>query len=415
MAGYPLVSARSFKKSVLLYVAIVLATLAVFFLCAEVFLRIRSQGITAYWPGDFDADVGSIKRSGAEGRFTNDIDYWSVQRVNGEGFLEREPALRPPCRDGDCTRIAVIGDSFVDAVQLDIGDKVQVRLESLLNGQRPGHRFQTRAYGICGTGQATQLKLYDKFARPFSPRYVILVFVQNDFRNNSCVLESLCAGYDPLHTPVPLALKRDAQASYELTPVDPDWEQHLLPRPPKVSGNPLLRLANSNSFFYRWLVPQLAQRAGWPTAFLAGEAHFPHDPVDAWYDLPLELFDTAYQRETLPPLFAEGIEATRFAFAEWKKRADDSRFTLIVLISHGVEGQYLARTTALLDALGIEYLVQADYIRSLGKHISDADFRYDRHWNADGHRWAAEMLADRIARDFPASTIPPAPAPAQRP
>ena len=59
----------------------------------------------------------------------------------------------------------------------------------------------TSAFGIVGTSQIAQLPFYDAYARRLSPKLVVLVFVPNDFRDNSPVLAALWRGLDPDRLP----------------------------------------------------------------------------------------------------------------------------------------------------------------------------------------------------------------------
>jgi hypothetical protein len=55
---------------------------------------------------------------------TNNRDYWTRQRANSVGFLDREP-VPPEARPGTC-HLIVIGDSFVEAHHVEIEQNVRV-------------------------------------------------------------------------------------------------------------------------------------------------------------------------------------------------------------------------------------------------------------------------------------------------
>ena len=63
---------------------------------------------------------------GAEVRWTNGLDFWTVSRTNSPGFLDREPP--DPERAAASRHVAVFGDSFVEAKEVAVADKFHVRL-----------------------------------------------------------------------------------------------------------------------------------------------------------------------------------------------------------------------------------------------------------------------------------------------
>src|SRR4051812_31978674 len=89
----------------------------------ELWFRYREPFHSTYWPAHFDPKVGFVFIPHAELRWTNGLDFWTVQRANQWGFLDREPVEAPPAPD-EC-RIAFIGDSFVEGAQLPVADKEQ--------------------------------------------------------------------------------------------------------------------------------------------------------------------------------------------------------------------------------------------------------------------------------------------------
>lgn len=75
---------------------------------------------------------------------------------------------------------------------------------------------------------------------------------------------------------------------------------------------------------------------------------------------------------------------------------------------------------ALAAARGIPVVDQSDHIRRRGAARRDAHWANDLHWNAAGHRWAAEALLDYLKRNpevcarRPATKVPASTGPAER-
>lgn len=109
-------------------------------------------------------------------------------RVNSRGWHDRERALARP--DGVSTRIAVLGDSFVESYSVDPDDSLTRQLEARL-----GAGTEVLNFGVGGYGTLQALEAFRRSAGRFQPDLVLLGFcVGNDARNNSLELESMLAG-----------------------------------------------------------------------------------------------------------------------------------------------------------------------------------------------------------------------------
>lgn len=106
-------------------------------------------------------------------------------RTNSEGF--RDVPWQP---DKKGFRIAVIGDSFMQAVQVGDPEHLSARLSRLLG-------IEVLNAGIGGYSTATELEAYRRLVRPYRPDLVVLAFfLGNDVKGNSCTLDpsrAICA------------------------------------------------------------------------------------------------------------------------------------------------------------------------------------------------------------------------------
>jgi lysophospholipase L1-like esterase len=106
--------------------------------------------------------------------------------VNRFGMRDRERAL-----DATALRIALVGDSFTEGLQVEDDETVSRRLESLLRD-----RAEVLNFGVSSTGTSAQLLNYRKRVRPFRPDVVILMFFAgNDVQDN---LPALKQRVDPV-------------------------------------------------------------------------------------------------------------------------------------------------------------------------------------------------------------------------
>ena len=105
-------------------------------------------------------------------------------------------------------------------------------------------------------------------------------------------------------------------------------------------------------------------------------------------------------RRTPRPLFAEAIEFTAWALAEFRSRADRDGAAIVVLSVH--DNHRHPRTDAVLrgmtEPLGIPVIDQFDWIARAGGRVRDAQWPHDRHWSPQGHQWAAEAIFDWLRR-----------------
>jgi hypothetical protein len=217
-------------------VSVTVVLLLVFFIGGEIYFRKTIPFINNYWPTKFDEHIGFTFIPNETVYWTNHLDYWTVTHVNSLGFLDREPPLALDLPD--TCRVAFIGDSMVEGAQVPIEDKMHVQFEKIANtSTMEGQKIRTVAFGYSGSGQVNQIPFYDSFARFLDPDVVVLVFVNNDFGNNSAVLEGVRAGWHPLHPPRLFYEYDERTDRFSKIDIDPNWMDYLLPTAPPVTPN----------------------------------------------------------------------------------------------------------------------------------------------------------------------------------
>jgi hypothetical protein len=166
-------------------VALLLGSLLLAVGGAELALRATGFSFPSFW--QHDERAGSRLRPGAEG--------WSLSegsayvKVNSRGLRDREHALPKP---SGVYRIAVLGDSYAEALQVDLEETFWWRLARRLEacGFQPGKRIEAVNFGVSGYGTAQQLVTLRLRAWDYAPDLVLLAFFPgNDVRNNSRALE----------------------------------------------------------------------------------------------------------------------------------------------------------------------------------------------------------------------------------
>ena len=393
--------------------ALILAGLALVAVAGEAYLRLSGAFTALPLPLRFAPGVGVLYEPHAEVRRTNGLDFWTAQRANSLGFLDREPP--GPERAAASCHVAVIGDSFVEAIEVPIEDKLQVRLEALAAAALPGLDVTASAWGRLATGQANQLPYYDEYVRPLRPNLVVLVAVDNDFADNSAVLRAMRLGWDPARMPYAYP-ERAADGAVRLRPPHPDYQPSSdlpgwdLPRPASERWYEALgRGLAKRSLFAAWLDgkrralippdtrPPLPERVAL-TAALPGYGWI----LDGWQPTDAQELDGLLFVEDPPPVFAEALADMAWALAEFRRRADRDGAALMILASHQEVGHAHTPQSELLlsmaEPLGIPVISQPDWIAHSGGRIEDSHWRHDLHWTPQGHQWAAEAILDWLRR-----------------
>ena len=370
--------------------------------------------------------VGVMRPPDTEIRYLNKSGRWQVSRTNSLGFLDREPPA--PARAAASCHVTLIGDSFVEALEVPIADKAQVRLEELAAREAPELDVTTSAFGFVDTGQINQLAFYDAFARRLSPDVVVLVAVRNDLLDNSLPLRAWQRGFHPDYPPH-LHARRGLDGGMEFVPPASTMEElraNLLSR--LLAEPELLPLAQQRPWLWRptgaeealrsrshladWLWRRLgggAQSTASSELRLARAEWLSRHPRHAtfmrgWsashYDERLML------EENPPPAYREGLDAMRFALEQFRERTERDGATLVMLaISQwGGEGTpWFERLRELAGEAGgeegIPVISQHDHIIATGGRIGDARWERDEHWTPAGHRWAAEAIWEWLKRN----------------
>ena len=135
-----------------------------------------------------DVYAGSRLRPGFEGWYQKEGRAYI--QVNRWGFRDREHSLaKPP----GTLRIAVLGDSFAEALQVPLEQTFWSVLERQLSTAKAGSALDVEVlnFGVSGYGTGQQLRVLRQYVWQFQPDVVLLAFFAgNDVRNNSKQLES---------------------------------------------------------------------------------------------------------------------------------------------------------------------------------------------------------------------------------
>ena len=394
---------------------------------AEVYLRLaqrtdppftRVERHIAFVPG-----VGLLVRPGAEVRYSNHREFWTVSRANGLGFVDREPI--DPRRAAESCHIAAIGDSFVQALEVPIADKFHVRLEDLAARALPGLDVTTSAWGSAGTGTINQLPFYDVYARRMEPKILILVFFENDFRDNAPLHLAYQTGRDPDRHPFVTAVQAE-NGTMTLRPPSADGAVKIpplaksLPMPPQPWLTRTVRRARRDSFLAKYVWSQwrhVLPRRLPPADYWSRQRELwievlRQRPDYAWVLPPR---GSAEEKEwvnparwaPMPPRRSPRMrkyisDFTAFGIDRFKERADRDGATLLIFFVPELDPVHewgLEALSAMARERGVPLIDLHDYIARQGRDVRESRWKHDFHWNATGHLWAAEALLEWLAHN----------------
>lgn len=174
-------------KSFLLNSSLALIVLLAGLLILELLLRrYHFWGARVSW-SEPDAEIAYRYTPGAEYWFGRENDHPISGRINNFGWRDRDWTL---AKAPNTFRVAVLGDSFVEAFQVE-QERTFLRLaETALNRETP-QRFELMNFGRSGFTTTEEFLILERDVVKFSPDLVVLFFFpENDLRD-------VCREFDP--------------------------------------------------------------------------------------------------------------------------------------------------------------------------------------------------------------------------
>jgi hypothetical protein len=295
--------------------------------------------------------------------------------INRFGMRDREWELEASGR-----RIALVGDSMTQGLQVADTQTVSRRLEALMDP--PGEAMN---FGVSSTGTSGQLLLYRRLVRRFRPDVVVLMFfAKNDVTDNHPTLKRR---FDPYMAEVSPYLVLDEAGWLKEEPLPGRWRR----------TSPLIGLATSWELG-RWMLH-------WRRTHPASDRAVPGQRA-AVVEAAQSKRD-ATQPAGEAALYDEAWGVTEAVLLQFRDevKADGGRFAVAVIPS---EMATLGRT----GRVNRQTLTAVRRLRSVGQRagfpVLDLSARYrtlvqregpvalvppcDFHWNARGHTETAAFL-----------------------
>lgn len=343
-------------------------------------------------------------------------EYRVSLRFNSAGI--RGPD-RPYAKPRETYRIVVLGDSFVEGAAVALEDRVTEVLEGLLNAANPSRRVEVIAMGVAVYSTDQQLLWLESHGVKYQPDLVVLMFYYNDVWHNTqprygrrpkpvFVLSGETLTLTNVPVPyVPLSEKIDPVPEPR-SAFDLDIKEWLKLRS-KLYDLGVLALETNP-----WLL-RLVRRAGPASPLPKG----PGGDGDA-SPLPPEFM--VYRKHPGPDL-AYAWQVTRALLRRMRQDAEQIGANFLVFhvpvrmrvyteewaalrSRYGLPAQdwdldEVTRNFLAICAKEATHCIEpttrfVDAAASLNAKGERLYYRYDNHWNAHGHRLAADLLREAV-------------------
>jgi hypothetical protein len=345
----------------------------------------------------YDQNIGTKLLPNQRARWTSRHDYNNLVRVNNEGFHDRDHNLEKSPR---VYRVVVLGDSFVEALQVPLENGFSALLEKGLNGLIPNKAVEVINLGLSGRGPAQYYRILEKKGLKYQPELVIMaVYPGNDFRDSHPKLSR--APYKTFYR-----IRKDGDIELMQYSVPHWWHPRAL----------LQRAALAYFLVYEILkrpwMESVAVQLGLipeinPPKVVVGDNH-----VDLEYSA-----DGLYAVGDLQPIWSEAFEITTRMIAETSVLAHQHGSKFFVMLipdsqitsEFGSEESNNGRISKLNYYRPTGYLVKfmekhsipfvnllAEFARDYDQNQLSHRWTRDAHWNERGHALAAVTAPDKI-------------------
>lgn len=317
-------------------------------------------------------------------RVTWRMEGYSNDRISSAGLRDVEHPLGKPL---GVTRIALLGDSATEGVQVPLEDTYSRVLEGLLNEKGAGkQKFEVLNFGTSSYSTGQELLQYRHMVRAYKPDVVAVLWCCGDVIENTL-------------DPMKFELKRRPTA--DLRPYFYFNEAGKLQmdssvmesNAEKFKPHPIIDFLRAHSRIYGVLTQT-------NLALMINENGY--RKVQSWYN---RNFAPRYQWKSLPPKYdvQDKMAVTTELIKQFHQEVtrDGSKF-LLLLFPNNVRSDLLSQQADSLKKLsqtqGFELL---DLTQSFHHHPQEKTLFLDYHFSSAGHRRAAETIEPVVTRLAP--------------
>jgi len=323
--------------------------------------------------------------------------------INSKGLRDVEYDYAKP---EDVFRILVLGDSFAQALQVDVEDSFPELLEAQLNERSDSSlRFEVINAGVTGYGTDQELLFFQQEGHKYEPDLVILTFCTiNDVMDSSPKLE--------------IQDLADRKQFFVLKDGELELRQVVFPQAPADQDEGLRamisRILNQSRLYQIIRRALRAMTEGMTRATVQPEDNqgSQYTPSSKMVTMPVHY--GVYAPEYTPE-WEEAWEITLAVIRRLRDKVNARDARLLVVVATTGEELYSAWRhmiplvwdldkpnrilSPFLEENGIAYLPLLPHFRrdyqETERHLH---FRVDGHWTAEGHRLAADAIYDYLTQ-----------------
>lgn len=372
--------------------------LGLLFALASCEMLLRIIGVSYPLPYQTDPYCGTKLQPHFSAHFMKEGS--SYLQTTSDGRRDREYTKQ---KEDDVFRIAVLGDSYAEALQVDASETFWAVLQTELQSceKLHGKRLEVLNFGVSGYGTAQELQMLEHYVWAYQPDVVLLAFLTgNDISDNSIKLSS--------NRVRPFYQVKNGQLV-----LDESFRDHPTYRAADSLWGKWKTACINRSRFLQWM------RESWNRVQASR-----HSSTSPSTEVGLDNIYT-------PPQSGDWLEAWEITEQILKRMAEKSHerdcLFCVATLSNAAQVDPDRRKRELLQqTMKLDHLFYPDFrIVELGKQVGFAVFplapsmqaEAERtetyfhgfantqlgtgHWNRDGHRFAGQYLAKEISNWLP--------------
>jgi hypothetical protein len=406
------------KKRFFVKFAVLFMSLVVALTVTEIALRIINYSFPTFYSPD--EHRGYVLTPRIEGWYRKEGE--SYVRINSDGLRDIEHTKAKPA---NTLRIAVIGDSYAEALQVPLENAFWKVAENRLQqcSTLGGKTVEVINFGVSGYGTAQELITLQRQVWDYSPDVVLLaVTTNNDITDNSLALKKT--------DEIPYFVFHDGKLELDNSFHENSafrWRTSKLSRLGTWLRDNLRFVQLGHQAQYA-LKNYLAKRRGAPKPAqqISNQMLAENTPQNTTIRAEDVGIDNLIYREPTDPVWQDAWRVTEALMVEMRNEIENkgAKF-LIVTLSNGIQVfPESAARQSFLDKIGASDIFYPDKrIKNLGEREKFTVFNLapelqtyaeqnkvylhgfganlgSGHWNTEGHRVAGEMLSRKLCEEF---------------
>jgi hypothetical protein len=316
------------------------------------------------------------------------VDNYELKyKINAQGWNSKYQQYS--IEKNDKFRIAIVGDSFVEAFQVNFDKSLAEQLENLL-----GHEnFEVYRFGINGAPMSEYLQILRQEVINYAPNLVIIIIIQNDFMESYEMVPG-----------------RYYSSFLKLKVVDGEEIQEI---PPSGYHESFVEYITRISTTLRFLRMQLRNAVQLKNLF---DTYFFSDARKAKpanYQANIDISELDQKKE-------KNIRATEYVFQEFIKLQKLKKFHLLLLMDgdrlrqddqQNIYQSTVTKERSYNGALSLNLLASEAaqkfgipfidmhpvFAKDFQLHHKRFEYHTDTHWNENGHKVVAQTIYQFIA------------------